>query len=104
MIDLFLEGGLLFMSLLTLLFIGVIYTSVKGEKSLKLFGLLALTIGILGQLIGIFQMYEGIVSMGGEISQAMLAGGLRVSSITTIYGLLIYSISLIIRLVFSLRN
>lgn len=104
MIDLFLEGGLLFMSLLTLLFIGVIYTAVKGEKSLKLFGLLALTIGILGQLIGIFQMYEGIVSMGGEISQAMLAGGLRVSSITTNYGLLIYSISLIIRLVFSLRN
>jgi biopolymer transport protein ExbB/TolQ len=104
MIDLFLEGGLLFMSLLTLLFIGVIYTAVKGEKSLKLFGLLALTIGILGQLIGIFQMYEGIVSMGGEISQAMLVGGLRVSSITTIYGLLIYSISLIIRLVFSLRN
>ena len=104
MIDLFLEGGLLFMSLLTLLLAGVIYTAVKGEKSLKIFGLLALTTGILGQLIGIFQMYEGIVSMGGEISQAMLAGGLRVSSITTIYGLLIYSISLIIRLFLSFRN
>ena len=89
MIDLFFEGGILFMSLLTLLLVGVIYTALKREKSLKLFGILALTIGILGQLIGIFQMYEGIVSMGGEISQAMLAGGLRVSSITTIYGLLI---------------
>lgn len=104
MIDLFFEGGLLFMSLLTLLLAGVIYTAVKAEKSLKLFGLLALAIGILGQLIGVFQMYEGIVSMGGEISQSMLAGGLRVSSITTIYGLLIYSISLIFRLVFSFRN
>ena len=104
MIDLFFEGGLLFMSLLTLLLGGVIYTALKREKPLKLFGVLALTIGILGQLIGIFQMYEGIVSMGGEISQAMLAGGLRVSSITTIYGLLIYSISLIIRLFFSFRD
>lgn len=104
MIDLFFEGGILFMSLLTLLLVGVIYTALKREKSLKLFGILALTIGILGQLIGIFQMYEGIVSMGGEISQAMLAGGLRVSSITTIYGLLIYSISLIIRLFFSFRD
>lgn len=104
MIDLFFEGGILFMSLLTLLLVGVIYTALKREKSLKFFGILALTIGILGQLIGIFQMYEGIVSMGGEISQAMLAGGLRVSSITTIYGLLIYSISLIIRLFFSFRN
>lgn len=104
MIDLFFEGGILFMSLLTLLLVGVIYTALKREKSLKLFGILALTIGILGQLIGIFQMYEGIVSMGGEISQAMLAGGLRVSSITTIYGLLIYSISLIIRLFFSFRG
>lgn len=104
MIDLFFEGGFLFMSLLSLLLVGVIYTAVKREKSLKLFGLLALTIGILGQLIGIFQMYEGIVSMGGEISQTMLAGGLRVSSITSIYGILIYSISLIIRLFFSFRN
>ena len=104
MIDFFFEGGLLFMSLLTLLLAGVIYTAVKGEKSLKLFGLLALTIGVLGQLIGIFQMYEGIVSMGGEISQTILAGGLRVSSITSIYGLFIYSVSLIIRLVFSFRN
>jgi len=104
MIDLFFEGGLLFMSLLTLLLAGVIYTAIKGKKSLKLFGLLALTIGILGQLIGIFQMYEGIVSMGGEISQSMLAGGLRVSSITSIYGLFIYSISLMIRLFFSFNN
>ncbi len=103
MIDLFFEGGILFMGLLTLLFAGVIYAASKQKKSLKLFGILALAVGVLGQLLGIFQLYEGIVSMGGEISQSMLAGGLRVSSITTIYGLLIYCISLLIRLFFSLK-
>ena len=104
MIDLFFEGGLLFMSLLTVLFAAVVYATFQYRKSLKLLGLLALSLGILGQLLGLFQMYDGIVSMGGEISQTMLAGGLRVSSITSIYGLLIYSVSLIIRLVFSLRD
>ena len=101
MIDLFFEGGLLFMSLLTVLFAAVVYAALQQRKSLKLFGLLALSLGILGQLLGLFQMYDAIVSMGGEISQTMLVGGLRVSSITSIYGLLIYSISLVIRLVFS---
>ncbi len=101
MIDLFFEGGLLFMSLLTVLFAAVVYAALQQRKALKLFGLLALSLGILGQLLGLFQMYDGIVSMGGEISQTMLVGGLRVSSITSIYGLLIYSISLVIRLVFS---
>lgn len=104
MIDLFFEGGLLFMSLLTVLFAAVVYAALQQRKALKLFGLLALSLGILGQLLGLFQMYEGIVSMGGEISQTMLAGGLRVSSITSIYGLLIYSISLVIHLFFSLRD
>ena len=106
MIDLFFEGGLLFMSSIDIAFSrGYLYRCKRcPSKSLKLFGLLALTIGVLGQLIGIFQMYEGIVSMGGEISQTILAGGLRVSSITSIYGLFIYSVSLIIRLVFSFRN
>jgi len=36
--------------------------------------------------------------MGG-VSQSLLAGGLKVSSITSIYGLLIYIISLIIQVV-----
>lgn len=103
MMNLFYEGGPLFMGLLTLLLGGIVYAAFKHKDSIKLLGLLALSLGILGQLIGIFQMYEGIVAMGGEISQAMLAGGLRVSSITTIYGLLIYITSLIMRLVFSFR-
>jgi len=37
--------------------------------------------------------------MMGGVSQAMLAGGLKVSSITSIYGLIIYIVSILIQIV-----
>ncbi|MDA8581679.1 MotA/TolQ/ExbB proton channel family protein [Schleiferiaceae bacterium] len=97
MIDLFMMGGPLFMGILTVVFLLMIVAAVRnsGEKEL---GLLALAVGFLGQLIGLFGAFEGIEQMGG-VSQAMLAGGLKVSSITSIYGLLIYIVSLLIQIV-----
>jgi len=90
-------GGPLFMGILTVVFLLMIVAAVRnsGEKEL---GLLALAVGFLGQLIGLFGAFEGIEQMGG-VSQAMLAGGLKVSSITSIYGLLIYIVSLLIQIV-----
>lgn len=90
-------GGPLFMGILTVFFLLMIVAAVRnsGEKEL---GLLALAVGFLGQLIGLFGAFEGIEQMGG-VSQAMLAGGLKVSSITSIYGLLIYIVSLLIQIV-----
>ncbi|WP_157963206.1 hypothetical protein [Algoriphagus litoralis] len=44
-------------------------------------------------------MFEGIESFGGKINQAMIAGGLKYSTISTIYGVLIYIVSFAIRLV-----
>ena len=97
MIDLFMMGGPLFMGILTVVFLLMIVAAVRnsGEKEL---GLLALAVGFLGQLIGLFGAFEGIEQMGG-VSQAMLAGGLKVSSITSIYGLLIYTVGLLIQIV-----
>ena len=97
MIDLFMMGGPLFMGILTVVFLLMIVAAVRnsGEKES---GLLALAVGFLGQLIGLFGAFEGIEQMGG-VSQAMLAGGLKVSSITSIYGLLIYIVSLLIQIV-----
>ena len=108
MIELFQMGGMLFMSLLTLLLIGVVIATLKywgkvgdDQKELDLIkslGLLALVIGILGQMIGLFDAFEAIQQMG-SVSPAMLAGGLKVSSITSIYGVIIYAVSLIIWIV-----
>ena len=85
------------MGMLTLIFIALIVAAVL-KKGVKEIGLLALAMGFLGQLIGLMGAFEGIEAMGG-VSQSMLAGGLKVSSITSIYGLLIYIISLIVQVV-----
>lgn len=97
MIDLFMMGGPLFMGILTVVFLLMIVATVR-NGCVKELGMLALAIGFLGQLIGLFGAFEGIEQMGG-VSQAMLAGGLKVSSITAIYGLLIYTVGMIIQVV-----
>lgn len=105
MLKLFYEGGPLFMGILTIVLILVIVQSIriftinsdeqwllKNRSLLKGIGLLALVIGILGQLIGLFDAFGAIQQMG-QVSPAMLAGGLKVSLITTLYGLIIFIIA-----------
>ncbi len=119
--ELYFMGGPLFMGILTLILLAMIAVAVfnglpvlKGSKSdhdrikisyVKSVGLFALIIGILGQLIGLYQAFMGIEAMG-SVSSAMLAGGLKVSMITTLYGLFIYVLSYIIwfALSFALKN
>ena len=86
------------MSILTFLLIGVVYAALQRKAILREFGLAALAFGFLGQLIGLLGAFEAIEAAGG-VSQSILAGGLKVSSITSIYGLMIYCTSLSIRIV-----
>ena len=88
------------MSILTLLLLGVLWTAWKGGP-LKELGLLALAVGVLGQLIGLYQAFsvlEGFEEAMGEVAgESLIAGGLKVSLTTTVYGLLIYIVSLALR-------
>lgn len=93
----FMMGGPLFMSILTLILILLLGAAIL-KKEVKEIGLLALAFGFLGQLIGLMGAFEGIEAMGG-VSQSVLASGLKVSSITSIYGMLIYTIGLIIQVI-----
>ena len=116
MFDLYFEiyhmGGPLFMGILTLtlivmisvavvnglvIFRGVmdLETAVRKIGYVKSVGLFALIMGILGQLIGLFMAFKAIES-AGDISPALLAGGFKVSLISTLYGLSIYAFSLLI--------
>jgi hypothetical protein len=122
MMELYYMGGPLFMGILTLILIAMLAVSIinglpvlKNESKtdndrikisyIKSVGLFALIIGILGQLIGLYQAFMGIEAMG-SVSSTMLAGGLKISMITTLYGFLIYVLSYLIwfGLSFSLRN
>jgi len=107
--ELFIEGGSLFMGMLSLVFLAILVLavlsivldkkSVKGEEMksnpagyIKSLGLFALVLGFLGQFIGLFSAFEYIAEMG-SIAPGILAAGIKVSSITSIYGMIIFLIS-----------
>ena len=109
--EIHIEGGIEFMSILFLLFLAVLGTGVvalikkkeplQRDKWIKInqdLALFALVWGILGQTIGLFQAFQAIEEVG-EVSQALLAGGLKVSSYTTLYGLLIFLIGKIFKII-----
>jgi len=113
-IEIHVEGGIGFMSMLFILLLAVIATAalavknkedrVKSEKWLKIsqdIALFALVFGILGQLIGLVAAFQGIEKMG-EVSQAMLAGGLKISSYTTLYGFFIFLLGKLFKIGFNL--
>ncbi len=105
-LNIFMDGGPLFMSLilialvLSLLFliIGFINLNKNPEKSKKMLNLvghsslLGLTLGFLGSVIGLISAFDAIESMG-DVSSAMLAGGLKVSLLTTTFGLFVFVVS-----------
>ena len=113
MFELFYMGGPLFMSILTLIFLAMLVTAVINFVSfrngqlepnnnsfrkigyIKQIGLFALIVGVLGQLIGLFSAFE-YIEQAGSVSPEMLAGGIKVSMITTLYGLIICTISYLI--------
>jgi hypothetical protein len=107
MLELFFEGGWLFMSLVTMMALAILFFAAKGVSALlgndtnfqqgslyyiRFFGMLALVIGIFGQLIGLYEALVAI-SIAGDVTQEMLAVGIRVSSITTLYGFLVFIIA-----------
>lgn len=105
MLKFFYQGGPLFMSILSilllLLLLAIAWTFTKktndfsliqkGKERIKSIATLALVVGILGQLIGLFTAFS-IMETSGGISPNILIGGLKVSMITTLYGIIIFAI------------
>ena len=97
------------MSILTIELGFILFFSIKGvvlnednANAIRSLGLLAAITGILGQLIGLFSAFEHI-QQAGSVSPALLAGGLKVSMITTIYGVIIYLLAIVISLGFKAK-
>ena len=98
-VDRFMEGGPIFMSLiliclllaLVFVFMGFRNLNKDASKSKKMTGLasdvsiLGLVIGFLGSIIGMITAFDAIESMG-DISDGMMAAGLKVSFLTTVFG------------------
>lgn len=115
--DLFFMGGPTFMAILTIIFLIMIAwfiyhfivnsgsKNTDKEKLLHMFGygktigLIALIIGVIGQMNGLYAMFlaiEQAVQNGKEVVPELVFGGIKVTMICTIYGLLIFLLSIIL--------
>ena len=109
------EGGMLFMSILSLSFSIILITTilnifrlVKGNynpsnqsliiSDIKAIGIFAIIWGIFGQSIGLVSALQAIEA-AGDVAPAMIYGGLKVSFITTLYGMFIFLCSWLITFV-----
>ncbi|MCG2588143.1 MotA/TolQ/ExbB proton channel family protein [Rhodohalobacter sp. WB101] len=105
MFDLFYAGGPLFMGILTIILVALIATAVyslikikrdgsssKSVSLVKEIGIFGFIFGIFGQFLGLYQAFNAIEA-AGDVSPALLAGGLKVSMITTLYGMTIFVIA-----------
>ncbi len=88
MINLFFEGGVLFMSIISFFLIMTGVSFYTHSDKLKTYGNLGLGSGILGSFIGLYSAFEFIQQIG-DVSPSILAGGIRVALICTLYGLLV---------------
>jgi len=109
----FLAGGLGPMSLLSIIFVLLLFAAWKAPNWVKEIGLIALVFGLIWPLIPLYGCLDAMakvsVSMGNEasgifdiISPGVLLG-IRYTFIPAIYGVCIYVLSLIIRIILKPR-
>ena len=102
----FLEGGALFMSLILICLLTSTFFTVKSLMNLKKnveiskkmikhindSGSLGLGLGVMGSFIGLITAFDAIEATGGA-EPSILAGGLKVALLSTLFGLFTYSTS-----------
>jgi hypothetical protein len=98
MFNLFIEGGPWFMAILTLLLVAIFFAAWKAPSWVKEIGRFALAFGVLSLALGLRQMF-GVLKVDGNVPINVIYGGLNVALIPLIYGVIIYLVSLIVRLI-----
>ncbi|MEE4284546.1 MAG: MotA/TolQ/ExbB proton channel family protein, partial [Mariniphaga sp.] len=71
----------------------------RGLNFILMFGSLSFILGLLAQAIGMFQAFE-VIQRVGDISPALVAGGLRVSMIAPLYGVAYFILSIPVWVIF----
>ena len=102
MTRLFVEGGSVGMSIVTIIFVGMLFAAWKAPNWVEELGQAALVFGIMWFLVGINQAFNNIF-FAGDIAPSVVCSGLKVASISIMYGVMIYILSLVIRSVQKLR-
>ncbi len=107
--DLYVAGGAQFMHAISIPFIGnlilivitifqIIQKKTVNQKLIEMgkqLGGLALALGVIGTVVGLFQAFDALESSQDIIPFPVIMGGLKVAIITVLYGLIVYCISLV---------
>ena len=110
MFKIFMQGGAGYMTILTILLVAIFFAACKAPRWIKEIGTFALVFGFLTYLIGMYQMFQafqqvasdlggGVSGLFDLISPNVFFGGMRIGLIPVFYGVIIYLISLIVRIV-----
>ncbi len=121
MVTYFIEGGKWLMGTLSILFLIILSLSVmagtlaikstsdNADKINNLIGyirsiaLFSLVFGVFNQILGLADIFDYLAHENSEIAPAILAKGIKISCYTTIYGIIIYLVSILITLGLKLR-
>ena len=96
--DYFVMGGLGGMIIITVLLICLLLAAWKAPRWVKEIGIGALVFSLFWSLMGLINMCDAI-QMCGDASPAILCGGFKVVMIPIVYGLIVYFISLVLRVI-----
>ena len=110
MFKLFIQGGAGIMTVLTVLLVAIFFAAWKAPRWIKEIGSFALVFGFLTLLIGLYQMFEalqqvamdigeGVTGVFDLISPGVFFGGMKVGLIPVFYGIIIYLVSLVVRVI-----
>lgn len=95
---LFISGGPVGMIIITLLFIALFFAAWKAPAWVKEIGIAALVVGVFWTLLGFLQAADFLHDTAEDISPNIIWGGVKVGLIPVLYGLIVYFVSLILRL------
>lgn len=94
-INLFVEGGYLGMSIITILLTLIFFAAWKAPAWVQDIGKIAFAVGLIWCFAGIRQVLD-YLSSNPETTSSIIYNGLKVNLIPTIYGGIVYIISVVI--------
>ena len=96
--EIFLSGGVLYMSLITLCLVGVLLAAWKMPSRVAILGRMALIIGVGSFMIGVYQACSAL-QQAPDISPTVMFGGIKVALIAPLWASIVYFVSLVVRLI-----
>jgi len=96
--NLFISGGPVGMIIITLLFISLFFAAWKAPAWVKEIGTAALVVGVFWTLLGYLQIADFLAGHD-DVAPNIIAGGIKVGLVPVLYGLIVYFVSLILRLI-----